>query len=404
MVGMSRSSVHEFAAVLRTRYRSADRAGRQQILKEFLEVTGYHRKSAIRLFSVRFAQEREGSARKRGRPTTYEPAVAAALQIVWEAANCICSRRLQPFIPKLLGALRRHDELVVAPEIEEYLCKMSVSTIDRLLHPLRQNHKARGLGTTKPGTLLKQAIPVRTFADWDEQRPGFLEIDLVAHCGQSTEGFYLCTLNSVDIATGWSECVAVWGKGQDRVGGGVHAIGRRLPFPLLGLDSDNGSEFINQHLFQYCQRNKITFTRSRPFKKNDQCYIEQKNWTIVRREVGYDRYNSHASLDLLNELYGYLRMYVNFFQPVLKLTGKERRGAKVHKTYDVAQTPYERLCASQILDAEKQAELDRTYQRLNPVRLRKQIDQALEKLWARADLEKLPDKGVKRILEGAARG
>lgn len=405
MGGMSRSSVHECAAVLRTMYQSADRIRRKEILKEFLELTGYHRKSALRLFSLHVAPKREvASTRKRGRPHTYEPAVAAALQIAWEAANCICSRRLQPFMPKLLEALRRHGELVVEAEVEKYLCQMSASTMDRLLRSYRQTHKARGLSTTKPGTLLKQAIPIRTFADWDDSRPGFLEVDLVAHCAESTEGFHLWTLNSVDIATGWSECVAVWGKGQERVGGGIDAIKRRLPFPLLGLDSDNGGEFINQGLFQYCQRNKITFTRSRPFKKNDQCYIEQKNWTIVRREVGYDRYTSRISLDLLNELYGHLRLYVNFFQPVLKLTGKERHGAKVHKTYDTAQTPYERLCASKILAPEKEEALEKTYKRLNPVQLRKQIDEVLKKLWERAEVEKLPEKAIKRILEGAIRG
>lgn len=405
MDGMSRSSVHEFAAVLRQRYQVANRAQRKEILDEFLAVTSYHRKSAIRLFALRVADGRRTvSGRRRGRPRLYEPAVVAALQVLWESADCICSRRLQPFAPKLLAALRRHGELLLDPEVEAHLCRMSSATMDRLLHPLRHLHRRRGLSSTKPGTLLKQAIPVRPFADWDEQRPGFLEVDLVAHCGESTEGFYLCTLNTVDVATGWSECVAVWGKGQERVGGGIDAVKRRLPFALLGLDSDNGGEFINQGLYDYCRRHKITFTRSRAYKKNDQCHIEQKNWTVVRRVVGYDRYNSHAALALLNELYGYLRLYVNFFQPVLKLLSKERQGAKVVKHYDVAQTPYERLCASKVLEPAQEAALEKLYQSLNPVQLRKQIDQALEKLWALAERERRPDKATERVPEGAIRG
>lgn len=402
---MSRSSVHEFAAALRQRYQVANRAQRKEILDEFLAVTSYHRKSAIRLFALQRGDRRSAvSGRRRGHPRLYEPAVVAALQVLWESADCICSRRLQPFLPKLIAALRRHGELALQPEVEAPLCRMSISTIDRLLHPYRQFHVRRGLNSTKPGTLLKAAIPVRTFADWDERRPGFLEADLVAHCGESVEGFYLCTLDTVDVATGWSECVAVWGKGQERVGGGVDAIKRRLPFALLGLDTDNGGEFINQGLYDYCLRNKITFTRSRAYKKNDQCHVEQKNWTVVRRVVGYDRYSSHAALALLNEVYGYLRLYVNFFQPVLKLVSKERQGAKVRKRYDVAQTPYERLCASQVLEASRAVALERLYQSLNPVQLRKQVDQALEKLWALAERERRPEKAPERVPEGARRG
>lgn len=394
MVGMSRSSIHELAAALRVRYQTADRAKKKAILDQFLAVSNYHRKSAIRLLVLAHGLRPRGasSGRRPGRPSIYDPAVVAALQVLWESADCICSRRLQPFLPKLLAVLHRHGELVVEPKVEELLCKMSISTMDRLLHPLRRGYVRRGLSTTKPGTLLKESIPLRTFADWDEERPGFLEADLVAHCGDSTEGFYLCTLSTVDIHTGWSECAAVWGKGQTRVGGAVDAIKRRLPFPLLGLDTDNGSEFINQALFDYCKRNKITFTRSRPYKKNDQCHIEQKNWTVVRRVVGYDRYSSHAAHDLLNELYGHMRLYVNFFQPVLKLVSKERKGAKVRKTHDIARTPYERLCAAKVLDPSSEAALEKLYQSLNPAKLRRDIDETLEKLWKLAERERRREK------------
>lgn len=180
------------------------------------------------------------------------------------------------------------------------------------------------MSTTKPGSMLKRSIPIRTFSDWEEGRPGFLEVDLVVHCGESAEGFYLSTLNTVDVQTGWVECHGVWGKGQEKVRGAIHQVRKKLPFALLGLDSDNGSEFINHELHVYCEREGITFTRSRPYKKNDSAHVEQKNWTVVRQQLGYDRYSSREALDQLNHVYGLLRLHVNFFQPVMKLMEKTR--------------------------------------------------------------------------------
>ncbi len=299
-------------------------------------------------------------------------------------------------MPKLLEALASHGELMLESDIKAQLCSLSSSTMDRLIRPYRKFQVRRGLSTTKPGTLLKQMIPVRTFADWNEHKTGFLEVDLVAHCGESTRDFYLCTLNATDILTGWTESMGVWGKSQERVGGAIDAIRRRLPFPLLGLDSDNGGEFINHGLYDYCQRHKIAFTRSRPYKKNDQAHVEQKNWTTVRRLVGYDRYNSKAALAQLNELYGTLRLYVNFFQPVLKLVSKEREGAKVRKYYDKAKTPYERLCESGTLEPAQAEAMDKLYRSLNPVQLRKEIDQALNKLWTLNERETSADKPGKQ--------
>ncbi len=262
---------------------------------------------------------------------------------------------------------------------------MSASTMDRLLRPFRSEGGRRGYSTTKPGSLLKASIPIRTFADWDEEGPGFLEVDLVAYCGDSTEGFYLHTLTGVDVATGWVECQAVWGKNQERVGGAVHNINRRLPFPLLGLDSDNGNRFINHHLVDYCRRWQITFTRSRPYKKNDSAHVEQKNWAVVRRLVGYDRYSIREALDTLNRLYILLRWYTNFFQPVMKLQHKTCHGARVHKVYDRAMTLHQRLPASGILSEPSTQQLARTYATLNPVRLRSRIEQTLTRLWELAD-------------------
>jgi len=220
-------------------------------LDEFIKVTGYHRKAAMRLLQQ---VNKPGPNKKRGRPRKYSAAVVGALRVAWEATDRLCSKRLRPFLPELIKVLRRHGETDMSPEVEAQLCQMSPSTIDRLLKLWRRLGGRRPFSTTKPASLLKSSIPIRTFVDWKEDKPGFLEADLVPHCGESPEGFYLNTLSTVDIATGWSECVAVWGKGQERVGSAVHRARQRLPFPLLGVDSNNGGEFINQHLFAYCQR------------------------------------------------------------------------------------------------------------------------------------------------------
>ena len=382
---MTRGSILEYVEAIRGRYLSVSRKEKGRILDEFTNVTSLHRKAAIRLL------RRRGQAkvrRKRGRPRRYGRDVVSALRVVWEATDRLCSKRLHPFLPEVLVSLKRHGEITIIPEVETQLCRISPSTIDRLLHPYRRLGGRRPFATTKPGSLLKRSIPIRTFADWEEDSPGFLEIDLVAHCGESTEGLFLNTLSTVDVASGWSECMGVWGKGQQRVRSAIHRVRQRLPFPLLGLDSDNGSEFINHYLFNYCQEEEITFTRSRAYKKNDSCHVEQKNWSVVRRLVGYDRYDSRTALEALNRVYNLTRLYVNFFQPVRKLVHKSRHGAKVHKVYDTAQTPYRRLLSAGILTEVKQQELAVMYYRLNPALLRRQINQNLERLW---DLARYPD-------------
>jgi hypothetical protein len=228
-------------------------------------------------------------------------------------------------------------------------------------------------------------IPIRTFTDWQENKPGFMEVDLVAHCGESTEDFYLNTLCAVDVASGWTECLPVRGKGQVRVRSAVHRIRQRLPFALIGVDSDNGSEFINQCFYTYCHQEKITFTRSRAYKKNDSCHVEQKNGNVVRRLVGYDRYTSRAAYQCLERLYHLVRLYMNFFQPTMKLLNKTRHGAKVHKVYETARTPYQRLPEAGVITEAKQVELAATYRGLNPVTLLKQINSHLEQLWRLAE-------------------
>jgi len=379
---MTQASIREYAEAVRGRYCRASKKDKGKILDEFIKVTGYHRKAGIRLLHER---GRPSTNKKRGRPRQYNGAVVGALRVAWEATDRLCSKRLQPFLPELIPILRRHGEGTMSAEIEANLCQMSPSTIDRWLKPWRHLGGRHPFSTTKPASLLKSSIPIRTFADWEENKPGFLEADLVSHCGESTEGFYLNTLSTVDVASGWSECIGVWGRNQERVSGAVHRVRQRLPFPLLGLDSDNGSEFINQHLFTYCQREKITFTRSRSYKKNDSCHVEQKNWSVVRRLIGYDRYSSKAALDVLNRVYHLTRFYVNFFQPVMKVVSKTRHGAKVHKIYDTARTPYQRLLESDVLTEAKRVELAATYHGLNPVLLLKQINENLEYLWKLAE-------------------
>ena len=379
---MTRASIREYSEAVRWRYLQAPKKEKGKILDEFTKVTGYHRKAIIRLLH---RVNQPNANRKRGRPRQYSAAVVGALRIAWEATDRLCSKRLHPFLPELVKVLRRHGDRTMTAEIETQLCQMSPSTIDRLLHAWRRLGGRRPFSTTKPSSLLKSSIPIRTFADWQEDRPGFLEVDLVSHCGESSEGFYLTTLSTVDVASGWSECIGVWGKGQERVGGAIHRVRKRLPFSLLGLDSDNGSEFINQHLYSYCRREGITFTRSRSYKKNDSCHVEQKNWSVVRRLIGYDRYNSRAALEALNYTYDLLRLYVNFFQPVMKLVKKTRHGAKVHKVYDTARTPYQRLPESGVLTEAKQQELAAMYHGLNPVLLLKQINENLEHLWNLAE-------------------
>jgi len=380
---VTRRSIMEYAQALRSRYFGASRTEKGKMLDEFTQVTGLHRKAAIRLLN-RPNQPR--TSKRWGRPRKYGTATAEALKVVWEASDRLCSRRLQPFLPEMVKVLRQHGEQQIDAATEGRLCRMSAATIDRLLRPHRRLGGRRGLTTTKPGSLLKRSIPIRTFADWQENKPGFTEIDLVAHCGESTEGFYLNTLCAVDVASGWTECRPVWGKGQERVGGAVHKMRQRLPFPLLGLDSDNGSEFINQHLFTYCHQQGITFTRSRAYKKNDSCHVEQKNGNVVRRLVGYDRYTSKAAYQCLERLYSNVRLYINFFQPTMKLVSKTRHGAKVNKVYDTARTPYQRLMEAGVLTEAQQQELAATYHGLNPVRLLKQINSNLEQLWQLAVL------------------
>ena len=374
---MSQRSKKELLETIQPRYKKATKSEKQQILNEFVAITGYHRKYAIRILTK---WVRRKHPKKPGPKKIYQGEVVVVLRQIREICGRICSKRLHPFLPEMVRVLERHNELQLSAETKLLLLSISRSSIDRCLGPADREHP-HGLSTTKPGTLLKKSIPVRTYTPWDEEKPGFLEIDLVAHCGETTEGQFVNTLTCVDISTGWTECLAVLTRNKQTVFEAIKTMRARLPFALLGIDSDNGSEFINDLLFHYCQYQKITFTRSRPYHKNDQAHVEQKNWSVVRRLIGYDRFETEAENNLLQSIYADLRLYFNFFQPVLKLVSKEQVDKKIIKRYDTAATPYQRVLASKDIQLDVMARLTNLYVQLNPVKLRTSIDQKVDQLW-----------------------
>jgi hypothetical protein len=379
---MSFQAKRELLAQTAPRYRAASPRQKRAILDEFVAATGYARKYAIQLLGQPVVPAPGPIARPRARQ--YGPAVVEALTLAWAAANYVCAKRLVPFLPELVAALERHGHLTLTPTVRTQLLTLSAATADRLLRPVRQRARPRGLGTTKVGTLLKHKVPIRTFTEWDEVRPGFLEADAVAHCGTRAEGAYLSSLVLTDVATGWTECLPLLHHGYADVLGALEQARGLLPFPLRGLDTDNGSEFLNYPLLEYCARAEITFTRGRAYRKNDQCYVEQKNGSLVRQIVGYDRFEGELAYHQLAEVYRALRLYVNFFQPSLKLVLKRRAGSQVYRRYDRAQTPFQRLLAAEVLDEASRARLVARYEALDPVQVLRQLQQLQEALWRHA--------------------
>jgi hypothetical protein len=379
---MSFRSKRELLAQVAPRYQQATHAYKSVILDEFVAATGYARKYAILLLTR--PPLPAPTQIRRPRAPRYGAAVQAALEIAWTAANCIGTRRLVPFLPKLVPLLERHGHLTLTDTVREQLLAISPATAERLLQPARAAGQPRGISTTKAGTLLKRQIPIRTFAEWDDASAGFFEADLVAHCGGHADGAFLSTLVLTDVATGWVECQALLYRSQDQVLQGLKRARQLIPFPVLGLDTDNGGEFINAELVAYCEQEQISFTRSRTYEKNDQCFVEQKNGAVVRQFVGYDRYQGEAAYRQLVELYRALRLYVNFFQPSLKLKEKHRQGTSVRRTYHPAQTPCERLCGASILSNELQTRLEDIFAALDPLRLLDQIGRLQEALWQHA--------------------
>lgn len=338
-------------------------AEKSRILNEFAAASGYNRKYAIYLLNHSVSARIRQANPKRRKPPKYDREVREALIELWQFSNRLCGKRLAPFMSELIAALERHGRLRLPRTIRKKLLAMSAATIDRLL---RAHRRGSGQSLTRSGPLLKKHIPVRTFADWNDVAPGFLEADTVAHCGESVSGVYLQTLVLTDVYTGWVEPYCLSHKSEEEVLAALDEIRGVLPFPLLGLDTDNGTEFINHGLIDYCAQHQVTFTRSRPYKKNDQCRVEQKNGAVVRRAVGFRRYEGAAAQDAFNRLYAALRLFVNFFQPSMKLVYKERTDGHVRKKYELAKTPYRRLLESGVLTDKQKADLNEFYLKLDP--------------------------------------
>ena len=362
---------------LRERYSKAQKKKRGEILDEFVATTGYHRKHAIALLRGKRHYRDPKIPSHRLRRRIYLADDKRAILWLAELFDQIGSKRLRVAMDNELDHLRAH--LDVSRACFKRLKQISPSTMDRFR---RATHCAapRHRGGTKPGTLLKSAIKVRTFADWDDKRPGFEEIDLVQHEGGNSSGFFACTLDMTDVSTGWTEMRAVLNKAQVHVFAALKQIRQDLPFPLLGIDSDNGSEFINDELARYCDHEHLTFTRGRAGRKNDNPYVEQKNWSVVRRLVGYGRYDTQAQVNQLNALYTVYRLYVNHFLPVQKLVSKVREGSKIKKVYDDPKTPYDRVLDSPQVSAKDKRKLRAVHAKLDVVELKRQIDELMDAL------------------------
>lgn len=409
---MSIGARRELLASLRERYAGCGRREKGQVIDEFVATVGYNRKYAITLLNGhpplavkssgpeqfgdpgstglpgeqgRIEKETgnkdtgdgKGShidgGKARRKPRLYDENVRELLVKIWKMSDRLCSKRLRPFLGEFMEVLERFDHIHPTPFEKSRLLQISSSTIDRLLKETRKKER-RSIPTTKPGHLLKKSIPIRTFNDWDEKTPGFLQIDTVSHCGQSPYGTYLSTLTATDVAIAWTETWTLPGKYAEGVVEALELLEGRFPFPLLGLDSDNGSEFINQTVNSFCESRRLTFTRGRRCKKNDQCYVEQKNGDRVRPFMGHERYENSRALKIMNRMNPLISDFYNFLQPTMKLERKEPKdNGRKRKIYSEAKTPYRRLLAEGILGEARRKELERRYESLDPVRILEEL-------------------------------
>jgi len=380
MERMEMESRNQYLGVLRERYlRARAKKEKTQILDEYCRNTGQARKYVIR--KIQPGIDLRPKQRKK-RKQTYDGQVIAPLTKVWEIFDYPCGQRLKPILDVELDRLRHFGEVGVSNDVALKLTMMSSATIDRKLkHQREVLHLLRSKGVPRPGSLLKRKIPIR-LTEWDTSKMGYVEMDLVVHCGSSTFGEYINTLSTTEVSSGWWEGEAIMGKSQESTFQALKKIRERAPFGWKGLDSDNGSEFINDILYKYCCREKLEFTRSRPSRKNDNAYIEEKNWTHVRKILGYLRYDTFTELSIINDLYrGDLRLYKNFFQPVMKLVSKERIGGSVKRKYATPKTPYQRLMESGQIPEQNRKQLETVYLNLNPAQLKRSIDAKLDKLY-----------------------
>ena len=388
-MGLTMKEKRSVAAEVAAGYQKARKKEKGAILGQFVELTGYVRRYAARLLRQHGKKTRVGTTtiigdvtKKPGRERqlVYDGEVIEALRKIWMIMDCICGKRLKAALADLIPVLKTNMEIQLNPATEEKLLAISASTIDRVLAADRKKQALKGRSGTKPGTLLKHQIKIRTFSEWNEQKPGFVEIDLVGHDGGDGSGEFCQSLDVTDVCTTWTETRAVQNKAQVWVFKALTDVRKALPFQLLGIDSDNGSEFINHELYRYCIQEHITFTRARPTRKNDSCFVEEKNYSVVRRNVGYRRYDTPEEQALLNELYGYLRLYTNYFLPTMKLVSKERFGSRVKKVYDDPTTPYKRVIASPHVKQDNKNRIRKIYSTLNPAELKRNITSIQEKL------------------------
>jgi len=365
---------------LALRYKRASRGERSRILDEFTAITGYHRGHAAR--ALRQALKPKVAKKPdRRREKKYADAEFKAIRKIWATLGMPAGKRLAPYMEEIVRVMERCGELELSGPVRDNLLSVSASTIDRMMAPERRRIMLKRRNGTKPGTLLKHQVPIRTFEGHDLALPGFLEIDLVAHGGGDPKGDFAQSLDAVDVCSGWTETRAVQNKAQKWVFAALAITLGRLPFEVAGIDSDNGGEFINAHLVRFCQEKGLAFTRSRPYRKNDNCFVEQKNWTVVRKTVGYFRYDTEEELRLLNQIYTYLRLYTNYFQPSMRLVSKTRNGAKVTKKDDKPKTPYRRLMENPAIGRKARKAMKEEYETLNPVQLKRKIIKLQGKLF-----------------------
>lgn len=374
------------------KYRKAKRKkSKSEILMSFIETTGLNRKYAATLLrshgkrieiSEKYTIQGDVGkiCRRPGRIKKYDNSVIVALKRIWKIMDFICGKRLKVVLISAAINLKRHRKLKLTKIVERKLKDISASSIDRLLKSERRRLELKGRKGTKPGTLLKNQIAVRTWAQWDENRPGYFEIDLVGHEGGNSSGDFAQTLDMVDVYSGWTETVAIRNKAAMRVKDAIDKVKTQIPFQLLGLDSDTGAEFINDIMKRYCEGEGIKFTRGRSTRSNDNCYVEQKNYSIVRKTVGYNRYDTDKEVAILNELYSYLRLYTNHFQPVMKLKFKERNGSKVKKQHEKPVLPFERIMDSAFVDEDRKRVLKDIHDNLDLYGLKKHITNCQRKL------------------------
>jgi len=393
---VSMATRDELVAAIAHRYSQSGRAERGRILDEFVAVTGFHRNHAARLLG-HTRQERPIGPRPERR--TYDDAVREALIVLWETSDRICGKRLRPLVPTLVEAMERHGHLQLAPEVRVGLLSMSAATIDRALRVVREQSGKRTRRSSPPSAAVRRSVPVRTFSDWQDPPPGFFEADLVAHSGPRVNGSFVQTLVVTDIATGWTECAPLLVREQGLLIEVLTELRKLLPFDLLGFDTDNDSVFMNETVRDYCNAEGIAFTRCRPYRKKDQAWVEQKNGAVVRRIVGYRRFEGLEAAAGLARLYATVRLFVNFFQPSFKLAEKVREGAKVRKRYHPAATPFQRLLADPRVSADVKDQARAIHATLDPVVLLREMRAAQQHLIDIADTPVADTKPTTPTLE-----